>query len=351
MMRRKLWRDTAAKLGFAERRVELMAETIDPVAVHTAIREFVSRKKLLEGKGANFAHLKQLRAYPEFNKWYEQLATFERMEPSAARGALAGYLEAEIRQWLATRARDLFDNDGQIDAGEWALLVRDAELFWLVEGVAAKEALAACRVAAGDPLWAPPPPDESAELRARELRQELEGQKSVLREEAQRNAQTSAALEGQTLALQSMERQAMAQQDQLAQLQQQAAQMMAQAASATEAAHKAQSPEQSSSPLPKTNDDLVGQLASMIGELEQFKLSKPSAEQEINKKVYAALVSKFKQISAEAAYYSKDNPDIQKLITQGTFTIKEIDKKNNITQALAMILLVFLCFWWWKSCH
>ena len=224
MMRRKLWRDTAAKLGFAERQVELMAETIDPAAVHTAIRELVSRKKVLEGKGANFAHLKQLRAYPEFNKWYEQLATFERMEPGAARAAIAGYLRTEIRQWLTTRARELYDNDGQIDAGEWALLVRDAELFWIVEGVAATEALTACRVAAGDPLWAPPPPDESAELRARELRQELEARETVLREEAQRNAQASAALEEQTLALQSMERKA--------------AEMMAQAAIATEAAER-----------------------------------------------------------------------------------------------------------------
>ncbi len=224
MMRRKLWRDTAAKLGFAERRVELMAETIDPVAVHTAIREFVSRKKVLEGKGANFAHLKQLRAYPEFNKWYEQLATFERMEPGAARAALAGYMQAEIRQWLATRAREFYDNDGQIDAGEWALLVRDAELFWLVEGVAAKEAQTACRVATGDSLWVPPPPDESAELRAREVRQELEARETVLREEAQRQAQASAALEEQTLALQAMERKA--------------AEMMAQAASATEGAER-----------------------------------------------------------------------------------------------------------------
>ena len=221
MMRRKLWRDTAAKLGFAERRVELMAESIDPVAVHTAIREFVSRKKVLEGKGANFAHLKQLRAYPEFNKWYEQLATFERMEPGAARAALAGYLQAESRQWLATRARELYDNDGQIDAGEWALLVRDAELFWIVEGVAAKEAQTACRVAAGDPLWAPPPPDESAELRAREVRQEFEARETALREEAQRQAQASAAMAEQSLALQSMERKA--------------AEMMAQAASATDA--------------------------------------------------------------------------------------------------------------------
>ena len=241
MMRRKLWRDTAAKLGFAERRVELMAESIDPAAVHTAIREFVHRKRVLEGKGANFAHLKQLRAYPEFNKWYDQLATFERMEPALARAALAGLLRVEIRQWLASRAREHHDKDGHIETADWALLVRDAQVFWTVEGLAEEEALGACRTATGDSQWAPPPPDESAELRA----QELSAHEASLREEARRQSLEAAAMSRrnagileQSMALQSRERQALAQESQLAKLQEQAGQLMAQAAHANEAAER-----------------------------------------------------------------------------------------------------------------
>ena len=63
MMKRGLWSETADKLGFAGRHIELIDGGVPPTEVHAAIRDLVTRKKTLEGEGRGGAAIEAGRSW------------------------------------------------------------------------------------------------------------------------------------------------------------------------------------------------------------------------------------------------------------------------------------------------